>query len=470
MNVIIGINLLSISWLIAVTAKRGFERALPSAAFLMVVLPFESQIRLPGLFDLTTQRLIVMLLVVLYVVSGRGHTGSGVPPELPNKYLLIVLLAWMGVSTATSVVPDVSFKATLSALLDFVVPYYIYSKVVAKPETVHKILSAFVAAMTVCSVFGVLEIYQDWSVLSLLPSAPHHFGNMVGALADRGVRAQATFGHPILFGAALAMGIPIALYLATLPGTKLRKSYLWLSTMLMFLCIYRTTSRGPWIAVCLSLAILLIFGQGQIRKYLAVVVLLSATVLVVRPGVWLTVANLYTNTLDPETAQGESYQWRYALYDVAGRALSRDVGRALGGYGPESFYYLGLEGEFGGKKVRFESCDSSVVELMVDTGYVGLLIVALLLFKTALVAFRDYFRYRLANGLCLVLFSNIAAFVLLMTNVQLFGWGQQSFMLWVLMALAMTNHRLLQTEHAPGDEAVADRAVTSHDLEVMSWT
>jgi hypothetical protein len=455
MLLIIIINLVVVIYLCRTAIVRGFESVLPQAAFIIVVLPFESQIRLPGLFDLTTQRLVIMVLAALYATHGMRERALGDERKLPLKYILSLLLVWMAISSASSVVKEVSFKATLSQLLDFIVPYYIYSRTISKVETVHKILWAFVAALGLCSVFGCLEVYQGWRVLTLFPPAAHRFGDMAGAVADRGVRAQSTFGHPILFGAALALCIPLALYLVTLAKTSREKVSLWVMIMLMFACIYQTTSRGPWLALTLSLLILLLFGDGAIRKYLMIVSMLIVVVLVARPGVFKTISDLYGNTRNPDTAQGESYQWRYTLYVVAERELGESVGRAMVGFGPESFPYLGLVTEFGGKTVSVDSCDSSVVELMMDTGYVGVGIVGVLLLKVAIVAIAGYRRMQKPrNMLYLVLFSNVCAFSLLMTNVQLFGWGQQSFVLWILIALIMTYRDVVETSGVGVDDRV----------------
>ena len=446
MSLVVTIDIVVVVLLSIVALVKGLERTLPLIAFLMMIFPVESQIRLPGLFDLTTQRLIVITLVVLYFVLGQGKNNRESSKAVPLGGLLVLLIGWMLLSSVNSVVREVSFKSTLSQLLDFTIPYYIYAKTISKVETVHKILFAFVCAMFVCSLLGYLEIYWDWSVLSLFPPAPHRFTAAFDEIGDRGTRAQATFGVAILFGAALAMVIPQALHLLTVSRTRVYKLFLWSSIMLMFWNIYKTGSRGPWLALALSLGILFFFGQRVVRKYFAVIMMLTATVLIAMPGVWGTIANLYLETQNPDTVQGASYEWRYALYDITMRELSKDFTRAMWGYGPESFYYLGLEGEFQGAIWKFESCDSAVVELLMDIGCVGFLLVAVLLLKAAATAFRC-FRNTPSPGdsLCLALFANICAFCFLMTNVELFGWGQQAYMLWILVALVMIYPRLEQT-------------------------
>lgn len=450
MGLILTIDVLAVGILVFVAFTRGLERALPVAAFLLLLFPNESQIPLPGLFDLTTQRLLIVVLFLLYFIPGIGPKGNERRKDLPLKSLMLLQMAWMVISAANSAVFTVSIKSVLSQMLDFFLLYYIIAKTVSRVETIHKIVSALVAAMVLLSVFGAVEAYRGWSIISLFPYTPHRFSSGVyGMVTDRGIRATATFPHAILFGCALALAIPLALYLVSVTKSSGRRVLLWIGILLMFMNIYKTASRGPWLALTLSLVLMLVFSRSRIRRYLLVIGLLTATVLVVRPGVLDTFHNMYSATLDPESPQGESYQWRYALYNLAGRELAKDFRRALWGYGPESFFYLGLTGNFQGRIVAYDTCDSSLAELMIETGYIGFLITAFLLLKPAVVAFRNFRRMaEPTNSLNLVLFTNIAAYCFMMTNVACYGWGQQNYFLWAAMALVMVYPRLV-TAQAP---------------------
>ena len=76
MGIVIGIDLAVVAWLIVRAVRNGFESTLPLATFLLILFPVESQIAIPGLFDLTTQRLIVLTLLGLYLVFGRTPSGQ----------------------------------------------------------------------------------------------------------------------------------------------------------------------------------------------------------------------------------------------------------------------------------------------------------------------------------------------------------------------------------------------------------
>lgn len=284
-------------------------------------------------------------------------------------------------------------------------------------------------------------------------------------------RVTSTFPHAILFGNALVLGIPWALYLVTLAKSSLRKNLLWASIVLMFWNIYKTMSRGPWLALMLSLLLLLLFSQGGVRKYLVVISVLATLVLVVRPGVWETVKDTYRETLDPESARGESYQYRYDLMRMARAALAKDLSRAAWGFGPESFYYLALEGEDPdtGHTEKFDSCDSAFVDVMVGTGYVGLALVLLLLLKFIGMSLRAFTRLpRPTDQLSLVFLVSLVAFAFMMASVMSWGWGQQSYMIWITFALSVACPRLVLTGVSPSESGVPERTERADPLPALA--
>jgi len=458
MLLIIAIDVITAGLLIAIAVLKGFERSLPLATFLLMLFPVESQIELPGLFDITTQRVLVLTLLGLYLTLGRMDRATAPARRLPLIFLFVLQLVWLCIATANSVVFTISLKTVLSQILDYFVVFYVFAKSIRNTETIRKILLGFAYAMILLSFLGAIEAYRGWSVISIFPETSHRFSVMADTTGDRTGRIQATFGHPILFGGTLALAIPVLLHLIDVSQNLRLRVLLWVGVMLMFLTIYKTGSRGPWIALMMSLALLSILGTRKVRKYLLVIALLVVTVLIARPGVWMTLRDIYASTRDPDSPMGESYQWRYALYDLAHKELARNTGRALWGYGPESFYYLGLTTEFmvdgDMHTVKVESCDSSVAALMMETGYAGLLITSLLLLTPLLISVRCYLTLSANEKSLPLLFTcNLGAFFFLMTNVAIYGWGQQSYLLWIILATASIYPQLVTTQTVPAAQS-----------------
>lgn len=449
MGIILTLDILTVALIISTARRKGLEHALPLAAFLLVLFPEESKIAIPGLFDLTTQRIIIVTLFILCAIARKPR--GPVPKQLPLAASIVTLSLWWILSAANSVVFAVSFKYVLSQILDLFLIYYIFARYITNTRTVRRILCGLVAGIVVCCVFGVLEVYAHWTVMSMFPEMVHRSGTSGRVYVDmaRGIRAQSTFGHPILFGSALAMAIPMALYLVSSARNSVHKALLWSGLLLMFVCAYKTSSRGPWLALGLSLVALLASSKTRVRRYLIVVCLLAAFVLVARPGVWQTIQSDYLSTMNKNSSQGESYQYRFALYSLAARELGKSLPRAIWGYGPESFFFLGIVGEFNGRMMSYESCDSSIAALLIETGYVGLTIILLLLYKALRRTYRAYRSLPAPdNAVCMIFFVNIATFCFMMTNVAIFGWGQENIMFWIVVALAMIYPYLVKSERA----------------------
>ncbi|HUY14103.1 MAG TPA: O-antigen ligase family protein [Terriglobia bacterium] len=461
MILVLVIDVLVISTLVWVALTRGLERALPFAAFVLVLVPRQSNIAVPGLPDVTTARLTVLSLALLYVVFGRAQSTTRSAGRPALAILILADLAWLATSTADSVVPLVSFKALLSQALDFFLVYYIFFKAATDLNTIRRILGGIVSAIGVCCILGYFEAYHQWTVMQYFPAITDLAGSSSQGLAvglGRGLRIRSTFPHPILFGAALAFAIPLTLYLIKTAQSRAGKIILWASLMLMFMNIYKTASRGPWLALIISMALLVIFSRSEVRKYIVWLAVLSAFVLIVRPGVWDTIKSDYDATLVPDSPEGESYQYRYELLHLATRRIGGDLDRALWGYGPESFFDLHLQGvnPDTGNSFTYVSCDSAVAELMIETGYVGFVLVVLMLLKMAKIAFSGYRSLPPPYGeLSLSFFIVIAAFCFMMTNVAIYGWGQQSYFLWIVFALSE-----VLPSCVPEEPPITSRAVT----------
>ena len=445
LTIVILIDLIAIIGLIVLArSKQGLERALPFAAFLIALVPIESLFPL-GLFTLTTHRIIVGVLAVLYLTRGKRTAGSLRKTPTPLKVIMLIHITWCLVATANSIVPELSIKKLCSVVLEYYLLYLIFYKSISKIETIHKILMAIVMAISLCCVWGSFEAYKGWDILDYFPAVGHHWGALTGAgEQDREVRAHGTYDHAILYGAVLAMAITLDLYLLSIFTKPKQKVFLWIGLCLMFLNIYKTSSRGPWLDVMLGCLLLLLFGKRQTRKTILLLGALSVSVLLVRPGVWDTIAGIYDNTFNGDTATASSYSYRFALQHAAvERALNNPTTHAIWGYGPESFYDVHLEGMLLGKPHVFLSCDHAWVEFLVETGFVGLFIMIVLLMKPAWTALKGYRRRSPEDKhLSFLLFVNFVMFYFQMYSVGMYSWGQNGYLLWILIAITMAHSRL----------------------------
>jgi hypothetical protein len=353
---------------------------------------------------------------------------------------MIVQVLWCLVSTANSIDPTASLKKMFSEVVEYYLLYFVLFRSITSTETIRKILYAVVLAMMLASFFGTIESYSNWRILDYFPENSTGFITANDEQTGRGARVESIFPHPILFAAAIATVLPMALYLVSVAKEKSQRIILWSGLLLMFLSLYKTQSRGPWMAAMLSVGLYMPWGGKKIRKYLLIIGILCAAVMMVRPGVYDTIADMYTATVDPNSPMGASYQYRYALKDVATEALGRSPGRSLWGYGMESFFALHLTGPFLGKLDHpFISCDSAWMEVAVETGYVGLGLFVLLMLIPAHKAFRGLFKlpeeYRCLSSM---FFACMAGYYFMMMSVALYAWGQNGYMLWMIIGMSLS--------------------------------
>jgi len=240
------------------------------------------------------------------------------------------------------------------------------------------------------------------------------------------------------------------------------KLLLWGTMILMFWVIYKTITRGPWLALVIGFCMVILYCQARTRRHMLLVVTLCVAVCVIRPGVWDTVKNIAVTTVatdDPNNMMAASYEYRWALWHVGVNALAREPARTLWGYGMACFFELHLTAPFlDNPAYVFESCDNAWVQQMVETGYVGLFLLAILLGTPALLTVRNVWKIpKPDNYLCWVLFINMVQYYFMMTNVAIYGWGQTGYMLWMWIAMAMIYPALKEAESAAEREDAAQQ-------------
>jgi len=472
-------NFIVVATLVRVATRKGLEEALPYFAFFVILAPEETQLKLEGLFDLNTQRIALITLFVLYMALRERAKPIGVP----LKHLMLVSVGWFVISSASSLLVTTSMKQFVAQAVQYYLSYYVFVRVISKVSTLERIAFAMVVAIGVCCIFGLAEAYFKWSVLTLFPEQAYEYfegaGSLYAEMGDRGIRVRSVFPHPILFGDAIAVVVPLAMYLVGICKNAFEKKVLWAAIVLMFWNVYKTSSRGPWVAVCGSLVLLAVLLQNKTRKHILVIAALALSVLIIRPGVWETIFNVYSASVDSATPMGQSYEYRYAVWHSVMQAATKDAGRAMWGHGLGTFRKLGLDVEIPGAPElshRWYTCDNNWALFLYEIGFVGLLIMVLLLSRPVIVAIRDYREFaRPDRYLSGVLFVCLLGFCFLMSSVAAYAWGQPGYMLWVVIAMTMSYSQLKRQEYkqrqltqvAPSDAAadgmLRDEVVTRRD-------
>jgi hypothetical protein len=463
------ILILSIQCLIVITLLRlgrnGLENALPAWCFVLTLMPLESRLVLRGLCDVNTMR--VSLVTMLFLFLTRKKRTNLAP--LPLKKWMFLHVFWVLCSTAYSLSVATSIKQLISQVLEYYLMYFLIVRTITEVRTIHRILYAMFLALSLCCVFSLFEVYGSWSILRIFPAnlwITYDGGHDPLYIEwGRGLRARSTFPHPILFGDALAMMLPITLYLVSFWRERRQRLLLWVGFLLMAWALYKTSSRGPWMACAMCCALLFFFIKSKVRRYLVTFAVVTLAVALARPGIWDTIAGLYTSSTDASSPVGASYLYRHTLSETIKDVVRQDTGRMAFGYGLGTFREKGLNITFLGETHRWYTCDDNWGLFLYEMGYGGLIIISILLFTPLCMAWRDYRRLpRPDNALSGVLFIVLCGFYFLLLSVAGYSWGQQGYMSWILISLIISHRRVIA-----GSKAETRRGAAKHAREVVAY-
>jgi hypothetical protein len=429
---------------LVVASRQRLENALPVACFFLVLMPLESRIVIPGLFDFNTMRVTLITLLLLYC----SRQDQAIDDPIPLKWLMFLYVGWAILSTVFSLSFATSAKQLISQVLEYFLLYYLFIKIISDVQTIYNIVFAMSLAIGLCCIFGLFEAYAHWSILSIFPSNfwTSHDGGTDPLYIEqgRGLRILATFPHPILFGDALTMSIPLTLYLLSIWEVRWQRGLLWVGALLMFWAIYKTSSRGPWVVTGISCTLLFFIVRNRVRKYLATIAFVLVIILIARPGIRDTIEGLYDSTSDASSPIGSSYMYRGALTTAVTNAATASPERALFGYGLGTFRQLGLDIDFLHEVRHWHTCDNNWDLFLYETGYVGLFLISILLAKPLLIAVQSYRHLpRPENAFSGVLFITLAGFYFSLMTVAGYNWGQQGYMAWILISLTICFPRVL---------------------------
>ncbi len=449
-------------------SRQSLENALPVFAFFVVLMPLESRLVIPGVCDFNTMRLSLMTLLALYLVK-REHATQD---TIPLKWLMLLHISWAVCSTVFSLSLVTSIKQLISQVLEYYLLYFLFVRIMTKLQTLYNVLYAVVMAMALCCVFSLFEAYEHWSILRVFPSNLWitYDGGLDPLYIEwgRGLRVRSTFPHPILFGDALAMTIPIALFLLSIWEKGRQRLLLSLSLILMIWAIYKTSSRGPWIALGMCCCLLFLLTNGRVRKYLLITAVAAGLIVVSRPGIWQTIADLYQSSTDATSPVGASYLYRDTLSQTIQQVVEKDATRFVFGYGLGTFRELGLDITFLNVTQRWYTCDDNWALFIYELGYGGLLITSCLLFAPLWIAFRNFrLLPRPENRLSGVLLTCLLGFYFLLLSVAGYSWGQQGYLNWILISIVVCHSRLaFQIEEQENLVEVETRELDTYDFDI----
>ena len=412
---------------VATVGRRSLANGFCLALALIVALPATVRIDVGGSLPELTVHRILLLIVLIQWLSSPARSAA----RPPFFGLLLLVAATRAVSVLLSITPVPSVKDLFGFVLEVVVFYRVaYSIMVTNEGSITAAMRATVIGLTTLAAAVMVERYTSFSPLQVMfPGFPNDPDG-----------TQGTYAHRILFGYAMAMGVPIAVCLLELPSTSRMKGFLWTAICLMAAACYFSNSRGPWIGLGIAMIVAGFLGGKSQRRRCAWIGLLVFATLLIRPGIWETMVNKYYETFDSTGMKAKSYQYRYVLWHVASSEISKSPERMLFGYGGLSTESMDLgdyfDAEAGGTIYRlgYTSWDNRYACDLIEFGAIGFALVLIIFIGIPVRLFRVWRSAEPALRPQLTgLLAAAAVFAFAQTNVDMFS-VQLKFLFWALVA------------------------------------
>ncbi|HEY8647139.1 MAG TPA: O-antigen ligase family protein [Gaiellaceae bacterium] len=238
--------------------------------------------------------IVLVVFVILFIPMKRYSLPASLPINL-EPYRLLVFVIAVGWLTSLLVDPRVRFRRTpidrpllwfaaivllsdavnrsrvasvqplvikkLLFFLSFFVVFYLIASVVRRFADVEFVTRALVGGAAVVAVFALVERNTGYDVFNHLQSVLpflHLNSHNVPSIPSRGgrLRVYASAQHPIALGAALAMLVPFAVYLAKRSGR-----YWWIAAGLLVLGSLATGSRTGVVVLLVIVLSYLLLGR-----------------------------------------------------------------------------------------------------------------------------------------------------------------------------------------------------------------
>ncbi|MBL8351857.1 MAG: O-antigen ligase family protein [Burkholderiaceae bacterium] len=409
-------------------APARFESAgvnmLAIFVFLAVVWPRYASIRLPGLPSLSLTRISLLLLLILglYLVSKSPVMRARLIDRLSRFRIVFVPLVMLFllklVSALFAQVPLLSLRGLLNEAVTVYLPMLIALAVVDSRRDIHRILFAMLAAAVVVILLGLVEYRLGRNLFIGLLEVDSQYLEEV--LRDKvragGYRLQSTFAHPLTFSEYLVLVTPVAIYLAFAAGFRWWKTAaLVVMIAVMAFVIVKTGSRsgigsfGVVLGAGAVLAALRLSVATRNSVTSALHVLAAISIVVVSAvGLYMIVDILVGRTTrEFNSGAARLLMWR--------DGLDKAVLHPVLGYGQDmAANVLGFVGSHGVLTI-----DSYFLSVLLDGGFLALLLYLFILGAMAVIALRAGFRRDDPDLLSALLASCVLGFALIKTILSL---------------------------------------------------
>jgi hypothetical protein len=280
--------------LVAAVAVYNYERLLAWRSLLALIvlsilfIPIK-RYTLPAAlpFNLEVYRIVVALVAVFWVASllvdpavRLRRSGLEAPLAL---YLLTIGLSWASNPARVSQIGLTYLLKELTFFLSYLLVYYMVVSLLRAPRDIDFVVTILAGGGALLGLLGVFESATGYNVFNHL-STFFPLLHETGALPDisRGgrLRIYGSAQHPIAYGAAIAMLIPLGIY--KIQATHLKRW--WVLTTFLVLGVAASRSRTAIIMLFIILLVYLLFRGREMKRFWPAIFPLLVVVHFALPG------------------------------------------------------------------------------------------------------------------------------------------------------------------------------------------
>jgi O-antigen ligase/polysaccharide polymerase Wzy-like membrane protein len=274
-------------------------------------------------FNLEPYRLLLLVLVFAWIVQIILKRGRVEAAGRGDPILLLIAVAIVSTIVNFDTLSAVADESPINPVLyfiSFLLLFVLLASTVDSLQTVDWILKTLVAGAAVVALCAIYEARTRYNVFDHLsdfvPVLDKQFREIGVTSTGRAgqLRVHASAQHPIAFGVALIMMLPVAVYLAKHAATQARARVWVLCGLVCSVAAVTTVSRTTVVMLVAMFAVAIALRGAAIVRYWPVLLVLPIAVHFVAPGA---LGGLYKAFFPKEGLIG----------DVQGRAGESGSGR-----------------------------------------------------------------------------------------------------------------------------------------------
>ncbi len=260
-----------------------------------------------------------------------------------------------------------------------IIAYFLTVNLIRSTDWVKRCIFSFISSGILSALIGVLQIFIGGFESGWLDQS---------AFSYISVRITSTFENPNVFASYLILFIPYVLNEFVYSENTGEKIIRFGILSLLVLCVVETWSRGAWISLCVALIAYLFMCSKKTVPY----VILGGVGLVA--SVPLIAPNIYDRLLSIGNRGDTSIGYRMSIWKSVSRMISENWFTGIG-YGQAAFESVYLPFAYSGA-LAAKHTHSLYLQILVETGVVGLLLFAVIIFLFLQNAFE--YLYRIKDG------------------------------------------------------------------------